>query len=390
VSLLLAHSLGPVTAQSSSVECSSTLAVVNPAEALRRYSSTANNDAAGAAHAQSMLDSPQAWNPLSNPGLGEWVQMDLGSSRYVAQVVTQGRADIDQRVTQYTVQHSMDGITFTEVAAVFEGNTDRSTQVFATLPEPVLARYVRVVPQACVTRCAMRAAVMKVGCPGDSAGGDVMVEQVAGDEAVAGAVAEAPTYVGCWSGDDGIGGWPAYSAAAGSPTYFTRGGVRLPAGDHAAKVAHCAQLCASAPGADGQHSLEGGYPSFIIHDSTACFCGAGNNEATATPTGETEAAAIATGCMNYLYSSLSLAERFQMLLSRDDYQQADCRTVQILTPPRMSIVLGLGVCARLAARWLPRARGSRPPLRVAQVLCVHLGPTASQVTASALCCRRQL
>ena len=159
--------------------------LVNVPEALRRYSSTFNNDAIGGAHAQSMLDSPQAWNPLSNPGLGEWVQMDLGSSRYVAQVVTQGRADVDQRVTQYTVQHSMDGITFTEVAAVFEGNTDRSTQVFATLPEPVLARYVRVVPQACVARCAMRAAVMEVDCPGDSAGGDVMGEQVAGDEAVA-------------------------------------------------------------------------------------------------------------------------------------------------------------------------------------------------------------
>jgi hypothetical protein len=91
-----------------------------------------------------------------------WVQMDLGSSKYVAQIVTRGRADdaILQWVTQYKVQHSTDGITFTEVPSVFTGNSDYNTKVYATLPEPVLARYVRVVPTSWSGHACMRVAVV--------------------------------------------------------------------------------------------------------------------------------------------------------------------------------------------------------------------------------------
>ena len=117
--------------------------------------------------------------------------MDLGSSRYVAQIVTRGRANQDHRVSQYKVQHSTDGIAFTEVQAIFEGNSDRSTRVFATLPEPVLARYVRLVPQRWNMHPCMRAAVIVQEVPvcttsgsTSSTSGDMCWDPPAGIEGV--------------------------------------------------------------------------------------------------------------------------------------------------------------------------------------------------------------
>lgn len=141
-----------------------TLAMVNPAEGLRSYSSTQNNVAAGTGLAVSMLDSPASWSAGVN-NQHQWMQMDLGSNRYVAQIVTQGRGDVTtQWVTQYRLQHSTDGITFAEIPTMFEGNSDPATKTYATLPEVVLARYVRILPQAWFNYMSMRAAVVEVAC----------------------------------------------------------------------------------------------------------------------------------------------------------------------------------------------------------------------------------
>ena len=47
---------------------------------------------------------------------------------------------------------------------MFEGNSDPATKTYATLPEVVLARYVRILPQAWFNYMSMRAAVVEVAC----------------------------------------------------------------------------------------------------------------------------------------------------------------------------------------------------------------------------------
>ena len=135
--------------------------LVDVPEALRTYENTWQNVPPGGELARSSLESVAAWCAVGATVPG-WLQMDLGSSIYVAQIVTRGRADanFNQWVTQYKVQHSTDAITFMEVPALFTGNSDENTKVYATLPEPVLARYVRLVPTAWSVHACMRAAVI--------------------------------------------------------------------------------------------------------------------------------------------------------------------------------------------------------------------------------------
>jgi hypothetical protein len=61
--------------------------------------------------------------------------IDAGLLVDMVGVVTQGRADMDQRVTSYTVQVSKDGGTFSAVdgGESFQGNSDRSTRVSSFL-----------------------------------------------------------------------------------------------------------------------------------------------------------------------------------------------------------------------------------------------------------------
>ena len=40
---------------------------------------------------------------------GQWIQIDLDDIAKVTKVGTQGRQDMDQRVTEYTVSYSLDG-----------------------------------------------------------------------------------------------------------------------------------------------------------------------------------------------------------------------------------------------------------------------------------------
>jgi hypothetical protein len=136
--------------------------IVNVPEQYRSYSSVWGNDAPGTGHAQSTLDSPMAWLPgVQTFAAGtQWMQMDLGRSRYVSGLVTKGRDGHNQWTTSYKVQYSLDGVSFQEHADAFAGNTDRATKISNYLPEPVLARYVRVLPYSHYDHAAVRAAVM--------------------------------------------------------------------------------------------------------------------------------------------------------------------------------------------------------------------------------------
>ncbi|XP_071530009.1 uncharacterized protein [Panulirus ornatus] len=83
----------------------------------------------------------------------EWLQVDLGEVTEVTGVVTQGHPFYQQYVTTFAVQTSETGATWEDVkdedasfAKQFPGNTDSSTPVTNLFPEPVFARYVRIVP----------------------------------------------------------------------------------------------------------------------------------------------------------------------------------------------------------------------------------------------------
>ncbi|CAK0901714.1 unnamed protein product, partial [Prorocentrum cordatum] len=137
-------------------DASSTL---NSAEGDRKYSSIWDNDALGTGHARSAINSEQAWSSLYN-SVGHYVQIDLGAAMPISGVVTQGRSDLDQWVTSYQVEYSVDGELWRDVDGTFAGNSDRNTVVHGMLPAIKLARYVRVRPLAWHGHMSMRAAVL--------------------------------------------------------------------------------------------------------------------------------------------------------------------------------------------------------------------------------------
>ena len=154
---------------------SDTAGVDNPVECARTYSSVWDNDACGVGHAQSMLDSPQGWSAYYNhddypgPGVGEWMTIDAGSGVYVYGVRTQKRSDLPaQYVTQFTVQHSTDGASWSSVdgGTSFDGPTagnvadDAIDAVFAA---PVFARYIKITVQAFSSHPSMRAGLLGSG-----------------------------------------------------------------------------------------------------------------------------------------------------------------------------------------------------------------------------------
>ena len=126
---------------------------MNPAESARKYSSTWDPN-----HELSMLDSAQAWSAKSNKD-GEWMQIDAGQLVTLSGVVTQGRKDTDQWVTQYSVLTSTDGKTWTK-AGSFSANTDRNTKVQRELAYPVQARWVRFVAHTWSGHVSMRAGLL--------------------------------------------------------------------------------------------------------------------------------------------------------------------------------------------------------------------------------------
>ena len=135
----------------------------NPVENKRSYSSVHDNNAIGTGHAQSMLDSGQAWSAKTN-AVDQWMQIDLGALKPVTGVVTQGRTDADQWVTGYTISTSTDGSTWTPVnsAQKFSGNTDRNTKVEHVFSS-VSALYVRFNVQSWHNHISMRAGFIKSG-----------------------------------------------------------------------------------------------------------------------------------------------------------------------------------------------------------------------------------
>ena len=132
---------------------------MNPDEASRTYSSVYNNDAIGTVHAQSKLDSPQGWS-AGSIRIGEWMQIDLGTTMCVNGVVTQGRGDYPQWVTSYKLSYSTDGTSFTKLPQMYAANDLHDNTRITNSFDAVEARYVRFIPQTWHGHMAMRAGVI--------------------------------------------------------------------------------------------------------------------------------------------------------------------------------------------------------------------------------------
>eukprot|EP01012_Entosiphon_sulcatum_P008129 TRINITY_DN14306_c0_g1_i1.p1 TRINITY_DN14306_c0_g1~~TRINITY_DN14306_c0_g1_i1.p1 ORF type:complete len:148 (-),score=19.48 TRINITY_DN14306_c0_g1_i1:25-468(-) len=122
------------------------------------YSSYWNGDHLGwRLHSLAFRDEVRgAWSAGQNV-LGEWIQVATVIPQWWTAVDLQGRQDVDQWVTKYKIQTSMDGITFTDVAngKEFPGCTSRGNVVRTTFP-PVFARVLRIVPTAWVNHISLR------------------------------------------------------------------------------------------------------------------------------------------------------------------------------------------------------------------------------------------
>jgi len=146
--------------------CRAGVKVLNPAESARSYSSVYDNDAVGKGHAQSMLDSAQAWSASTNT-VGQYMTISLGSLQTVTGVVTQGRNAFSQWVSSYKVQTSPDCSVYSNVdgGRVFSGNVDTSSKVQNSFSTAVQASCVRLLPQTWVGHISMRAGVVASGRP---------------------------------------------------------------------------------------------------------------------------------------------------------------------------------------------------------------------------------
>jgi len=118
------------------------------------------------------LDSPSAWCAKTNDKK-QWYQFDLLGDYLVGGVATQGRADIYQWVTKFTVQaRTQKNSTWVNVggnqtkhrhvnASNFVANTDQNTKVDNYFTTPIKARYIRIIPTAWHDHIAMRVALLK-------------------------------------------------------------------------------------------------------------------------------------------------------------------------------------------------------------------------------------
>ncbi|XP_073682062.1 retinoschisin 1a [Garra rufa] len=119
-----------------------------------------------------------SWVPsrarLNNQGFGcawlskfqdtnQWLQIDLKEVKVVSGILTQGRCDSDEWITKYTVQYrtneKLSWIYYKDQTGnnrVFYGNSDRSSTVQNLLRPPIVARYIRILPQGWHTRIAIR------------------------------------------------------------------------------------------------------------------------------------------------------------------------------------------------------------------------------------------
>ena len=130
------------------------LAILNPPEAARSYSTVWDNAPIGTLHARSMLDSPQSWSAQVND-VNQWMQIDLDETVYLAGIVCQGRTDVPTQFVQQ-VAVECNGV---EIGTF---NCSHGDHYKASLfPTPVWAQYIRIIPRQWSNHISMRAGLVQ-------------------------------------------------------------------------------------------------------------------------------------------------------------------------------------------------------------------------------------
>ena len=99
----------------------------------------------------------QSWVAGSND-VQQWIQVSSIVPQTWEGVITQGRGDAPQWVTNFMVLYSDDGVNWTAVddGRVFQGNSDQNTHVTNYFDTPVTARTLRIKPTAWNSYISMR------------------------------------------------------------------------------------------------------------------------------------------------------------------------------------------------------------------------------------------
>ncbi|XP_049622774.1 retinoschisin [Suncus etruscus] len=93
----------------------------------------------------------------------QWLQIDLKEVKVISGILTQGRCDIDEWMTKYSVQYrsdeSLNWVFYKDQTGnnrVFYGNSDRTSTVQNLLRPPIIARFIRLIPLGWHVRIAIR------------------------------------------------------------------------------------------------------------------------------------------------------------------------------------------------------------------------------------------
>ncbi|XP_072021702.1 transient receptor potential cation channel subfamily M member-like 2 [Amphiura filiformis] len=115
-------------------------------------------------HSKARLNNDSAWTPDSSDKK-QWIEIDLGVTKLVSEVVTQGNPDDDTWVTKYKVQYKVEkrdkwkfvtDDTEQNKILKFPGNSNRNSKRRNIFPVPIRASFIRLVPTKWKTNISMR------------------------------------------------------------------------------------------------------------------------------------------------------------------------------------------------------------------------------------------
>nr|XP_040053507.1 macrophage mannose receptor 1 [Gasterosteus aculeatus aculeatus] len=130
---------------------------------------SASSSAGAYTPTEARLNGNSCWMPSGNP-TSSWIQVNLGQTRKVTGIVVQGCPQNDFWLTEFKIQHSVDGTRWTDYTAdgqFFSGSTDRDGPVTQLLGTPVSTQHVRILPLGFSGQAGLRFDVL--GCTPDYA-----------------------------------------------------------------------------------------------------------------------------------------------------------------------------------------------------------------------------
>ncbi|XP_033639623.1 retinoschisin-like [Asterias rubens] len=109
------------------------------------------------------------WRPALSNRL-QWLQVELPRTIYVTGILTQGNTQIDNYVTQYKIEYSLDLkhwaclMDMHGYPKIFTGNSDHTSTHLNKFRPAVLARYIRFVPVEWVNKIGLKMEIFGGGC----------------------------------------------------------------------------------------------------------------------------------------------------------------------------------------------------------------------------------